>query len=119
MKEIITQDLNYKVPKEGEYHIIYKYNNDKIYYEAYYLNGEYHRENNLPAYINYYENGKINSEIYYLNGLRHRENNLPAIIHYHDNGKIHYEYYYLNGKEYSKEDYIKQLRILRIKQILE
>ena len=119
MKEIITKDINYKIPKEGEYHIIYKRDNNKIDYEEYYLNGECHRDNNLPAYISYYLNGKIYSEIYFLNGLIHRDNNLPAIISYYENGTINSEKYYLNGIQYSKEDYIKQLRILKIKKILE
>ena len=50
--------------------------------------GEFHRENDLPAMI--YSNG---SKCWYKNGQFHRDNNLPAII-FSDGGKT----WYKNGK---------------------
>ena len=86
-------------------------------YKAYYLNGIEHKKNG-PAWISYFTNGNIDIETYIKNGVRHREDGPAWIDHFMD-GRIHKKLYYLNDKVYSEEDYIKQLRILKIKKILE
>ena len=71
-----------------------------------YKNGEYHRDNDLPAMIlengdqGWYKDGKLHRENdlpaiicengdqgWYKNGKKHRDNDLPAII-YNDGGQI-------------------------------
>ena len=44
------------------------------------LNGQLHRDNDLPAII--YENGE---RVWYQNGLLHRDNDLPACIYLNGN----------------------------------
>ena len=69
--------------------------------------------------ITYTDNSfsKIFAITHRLNGDYHNENG-PAIIYY-ENEIVEKEYYHLNGKEYSKENYIKEMRKRRIKRILE
>ena len=59
-----------------------------------YLNGKFHRENDLPAVE--HANG---TKMWYFNGLRHRENDLPAIEN--ANGT---KYWYLNGVLHREND---------------
>ena len=54
-------------------------------------------ENDLPAWIAYYTTGEIQYEEWWQNGEFHRENDLPAVIRY-KNGEIEYEGWYLNGE---------------------
>ncbi len=91
--------------KDGSYRdndlptrICYHSDSGEIEQREWRLNYEWHRENDLPAVIEYYENGEIKSEQWYLNGKRHRENNKPAAIGYNENGVIVFEEWYLNGE---------------------
>jgi hypothetical protein len=93
-----TQELIYKV----EY-----YENGKVHYEVYCLNGKLHRENG-PAYIEYRKDGKVSYEGYYLNDNLHRENG-PAYIDHYENGN-YTERYYLNDKKFTKEDWEKEIK---------
>ena len=52
---------------------------------AWYLDGRYHRDNDLPAVI--YPNGTKN---WYQKGKRHRDNNQPATIR-NDGSKMWYQ----------------------------
>ena len=70
-------------------------------------NGDLHRENG-PAfeatngYKSWYKNGKL-----------HRENG-PGIIYY-DNSKE----WWLNGKQYTEEEYKYEMRLIKLKHILD
>jgi hypothetical protein len=52
---------------------------------SYYLNGKFHRDNDLPAVI--YEDG---DKFWYQNGMRHREGDLPAATYNY--GMSYYKY---------------------------
>jgi len=80
---------------------IYYYENGKISYEEYFLNGERHRTDG-PAYISYHKNGQISYEAYFLNGKRHRTDG-PAYIGYHENGQVYSEAYWINDDIATKE----------------
>ena len=87
------------------------YDNGKISYESWYKDDKLHRENDKPAYISYY-NGKISYEYWYKDNKRHRGNDKPAVIWY-NNGKILSEEWYLNGEEYSKDEYLKLIKLAK------
>jgi antitoxin component YwqK of YwqJK toxin-antitoxin module len=87
------------------------YDNRNIEFEGYSLNGKLHRKDG-PSSVSYYENGNIKNEEYLLDGYYHRENG-PAYIEYYENGNILSELYYLNDSEYSKEDYLEQIKELK------
>ncbi len=57
-----------------------------------------------PSEIRYYETGEILSEKWHLNGELHRENDLPALIAYRENGNIETEIWFLNGQEHREND---------------
>ena len=52
------------------------------YYEEWYKDGKYHRENDQPARIVYHENGSKRYEGWYKDDEPHRENDQPAYIGY-------------------------------------
>jgi len=82
----------YKVIENGIEYDVKEYNNgDKFWF----LNGELHRENGLPA-VEYTDGDKF----WFLNGELHRENG-PACEY--DNGT---KFWYLNGIEYKENDII-------------
>jgi antitoxin component YwqK of YwqJK toxin-antitoxin module len=63
-----------------------------------------HRDNNLPAYIEYYDSGKVREEMWYQKGKLDRSFQLPALVEYYENGKIKKEEWYQNGNFYRNND---------------
>lgn len=49
--------------------------------------------------IEFYNNGNIRIIKYYRKGYLHRDNNLPAIINYNETGSISSYKYYYKGEE--------------------
>jgi antitoxin component YwqK of YwqJK toxin-antitoxin module len=88
--------------------LIKYYNNGQKESEHYIVNGQHHREDG-PAHQRWYINGQKEFERYFINGKWHRENG-PAVQLWYDNGQKQTEYYYINDKEYSREDWIKELK---------
>lgn len=87
---------------------IYHYDNGQKEHEYHLLkNGNLHREDG-PAYRGWNYNGQIWVEQYFINGKFHREDG-PAIQKW-DNGQLEEEYYYLNNKEYTREEWLEQLK---------
>ena len=84
------------------------YKNGQKKYEKWYLNGKLHREDG-PSIQYWYSNGQKRFEDWYLNGESHREDG-PAYQSWYPNGQKEYEVWYLNGKEYSRENWINQLK---------
>lgn len=66
----------------------------ELFREAFYINGKYHRNNDLPAVISY-NNGRV-AKYWYINGISHRENG-PA-YQFSVNGNICQENYYKYGR---------------------
>ena len=77
--------------------VIKYYDDGKIEEEKYFVNNEWHRENDKPAEIEYYENGNVKLEKYCINGHYHRDNDNPSYIKYDKNGNIKSEKYYIHG----------------------
>lgn len=75
-----------------------------LYCEEWRLNGQMHRDNDLPAYIQYREDGSIDRCVWRQNGWRHREHDLPAVIDYDKNNLIVSEEWYQRGKRYRVDD---------------
>jgi hypothetical protein len=92
--------------EDGGYKII-----DKQKEEWLNKDNRFHRESG-PAVIYFYENGNIKYEGYYLNGKQHREDG-PALIQYNHNRNIICEEYHLNNIEYSKQNYLEQIKKLK------
>jgi antitoxin component YwqK of YwqJK toxin-antitoxin module len=107
----IDKEINLNEVLNGEF--VDYYNNKKFY-----INGELHRDRDLPAIIHY--DGTIE---YYANGELHRDGDLPAEIYtdgtkrYYKNGKLHRDgdlpavinsngtmEYYKNGELYRDGD---------------
>jgi hypothetical protein len=86
--------------------------------QKWYKNGELHRDNDMPAVIDYrhrveyYRNGRLhrdgdnpayidNGEVfYYKDGILHRDNDEPAVISRDERG------YYKNGNQYTPTRYV-------------
>jgi len=77
------------------------------WYEEWYLNGKYHREDG-PAYQDWSYYGQKNYEGWYLNGKEHREDG-PAIQSWYKGQKLD-EYWHLNDKKYSREEWVEELK---------
>ena len=88
-----TDDETGEEPTETTY-----YESGQIWFEAWSIDNQQHRENDLPAWILYYESGQIQQEAWLLSGQPHRENDLPAFIEYDKNGEIDFKEWYLNGE---------------------
>ena len=75
------------------------YPNGNKYKYFWYKNNEIHREDDLPAHIEYYNNEQNNKSIeaWYINGEYHRDNDLPAEIDYNENGKTIMESWFISG----------------------
>lgn len=58
--------------------------------------GELHRDDDLPAVLEYYPDGIIDIERWYQHGKKHRELGKPAKIEYYQNGKVE-KWYCLEG----------------------
>ena len=83
----------YKVKENGIEYDIKEYANGSKHW---YLNGELHRENGLPA-----AEHASGDKFWFFNGKRHRENGLPEIEY--ANGD---KFWYINGVEYKENDII-------------
>jgi len=84
----------------------------KIKNITYYDSNELYHRLDGPADIIYFENGKIESKLYFIKGTTHRLDG-PAMIWYNRFGKIEGERYGIDGKEYSKEEYYKQPKVIK------
>jgi antitoxin component YwqK of YwqJK toxin-antitoxin module len=71
-------------------------------FEGWYKNGLAHRDNDLPAKIEYKEGQKIRCQ-WCVNGKWHRSDDLPAIIHYTDGQKTD-EYWYKDNQKHRLGD---------------
>lgn len=54
--------------------------------QYWYICGMKHRDNDLPAGIEYNSQGKVVGQFWYTNGKRYRKNGLPTAICYSDDG---------------------------------
>ena len=70
--------------------------------------------NQLVKEIKYYENGQKKYEEYWLNDQLHREDG-PAVQEWYENGQKDNEFYFLNDKQVSKDQIIKENKIITIK----
>jgi len=76
-------------------------------------------ENGCYKEIHYWdaEETKIKSERYYNRRYEFNRLNGPAIIYYYEHIKIRTKEYFINGKRYLKEEFYKQLEVIKIKNI--
>lgn len=72
--------------------------------EAWFKNDKFHRDNDLPAAIQYFSNGLIRSEEWFKNSRLHRDGDKPAFIVYYYNGNIIYYKYYKFGHLHREND---------------
>jgi len=79
--------------------------------ERYYIKGRLHREKG-PAAIWYREDGSIEKKCYYINNRLHREDG-PAKIRYNSNNKPRGAYY-LNGVNLRKQEWLKQIGLIKM-----
>jgi hypothetical protein len=118
--------------------IIKYYPNGQKWFEEWWLNGELHREDGPaiqfwrkngqkekevwknngkdhrkdgPARQYWYSNGQKKIEIWLLNKKWHRENG-PAYQDWSENGKKLFEQWFLNNKEYSREEWVEELKTI-------
>jgi len=86
------------------------YKNGQKWYEFWYKNDKYHREDG-PANQEWYENGQKKYEYWYLNDKLHRENG-PTVQWWYENGQKQKEdeEWHLNGKEYTRKDWVEELK---------
>lgn len=89
------KNVTYKLDIDKILDISY-FNNGSIRSEAYYQNGDFHREDG-PALIGYYQDGTPQLIEYWINGKKHNPNG-PAYTLYYENGNKQYEGYMQNGK---------------------
>lgn len=96
-KEIIKYESNTEYIREFEKFILTK--------EKWLKNGKIHRDNDLPAVIDYYD-GIKEKEIWYQDGVikRGNEDDLPAVIDYDVNDEKECEKWYKNGKIHRDND---------------
>ena len=73
------------------------YANGSIEYEAWYQNGNLHREDG-PAWIRYRPDGSVEIESWYRNGERHREDG-PAFTEYRPDGSVEIEEWYWHDEQ--------------------
>ena len=95
-----TETINYENGVECK--IEYVNRNKRI--ERWLKNGQQHRDNDLPACINYYENGNKKYEEWWKNDQRHRDNDLPADIDYYENKNKRCESWWVNGQRHRTND---------------
>lgn len=82
-----------------EHKVVYYSESEKIYFEEYLEDGQFHRLDG-PAFISYYNNGQKAHEQYYKKDVPHRIGG-PAHIWYYGNGQIESEEYYIDGVKYT------------------
>ena len=56
----------------------------------------------------FYENGQLDFQAWWLNGQRHRQNGPAKELFYENNGQLEFQEYWLNGQRLSKEDWLKR-----------
>jgi hypothetical protein len=88
---------------DGAAIIVYQ-EDGSMFGEAWYVNGQRHRVDGLPAQISYYGNGNKKSEDWYVNGQHHRDGDEPSIIDYYDNGNKRSEIWFTNGRRHRDGD---------------
>ena len=134
--------VNYSTYKDDMYNILHnengpayetRYQNGVIQQQYYFVNGEEHRDNDLPACIFYNDKGNVTHEYWYKHGKQHRDNG-PAVVHYedgvmaytvwHKDGCVHNitgpatcinmntnkirEYYYVEGRQLTKIRFLRK-----------
>ncbi len=118
----------------GIKHIVKHYNENNIKIKMTYLNDQIHREDDLPAVINYshnihtwYKNGKIhrdgdkpanvlfykNEKEWYKDGKLHRGNGKPAVVF--ENEK-NINQYWINDEQVNYKEAIKYSMIGKLKE---
>jgi antitoxin component YwqK of YwqJK toxin-antitoxin module len=84
------------------------FNNGQKQSELWYLNDKHHREDG-PSYQSWYSNGQKRYESWLLNGKLHREDG-PAYQFWYSNGQKRIEEWWLNNKEYTREEWVDELK---------
>lgn len=77
------------------------------------VHGEFYRENDWPSSVWFYSNGKVQREEWLGNFGNHRVTG-PALIKYTEKGKIQGCVYSLDGVELDKTEWVKDSRVKRI-----
>lgn len=72
--------------------------------ELFYLNGDLHREGDLPAIIKYRPDGTVKKKEFFKNDRRHRDGDQPAVIQYRTDGSLESEQFYHQGTMRRKGD---------------
>lgn len=72
--------------------------------EIFRLNGDLHREGDLPAIIKYRPDGTVKKEEFFKKDRRHRDGDQPAVIQYRTDGSLESEQFYHQGTMYRKGD---------------
>lgn len=76
------------------------YPDGKVEMKMYDHDGAAWRENDEPCYVSYYNSGACNKKIWHnKNDKKHRDNGLPAWIEWDVDGNITVERYFVDGKE--------------------
>ena len=72
--------------------------------ELFYLNGDLHREGDLPAIIKYRPDGTVRKKEFFKKDRRHRDGDQPAVIQYWTDGSLQSEQFYHHGTMRRKGD---------------
>lgn len=72
--------------------------------ELFYMNGDLHREGDLPAIIKYRPDGTVKKEEFFKKDRRHRDGDQPAVIQYRTDGSLESEQFYHHGTMRRKGD---------------
>ena len=90
--------------KKVEAKVVWKYyDNGKLEYEAYYIDGKLHNPNG-PAYRSWYKNGNLATEECRIDDKYHNPNG-PAFHSWYSNGKLVSESYWIGGKQLTKKQF--------------
>lgn len=73
------------------------YKTGQIKTERWMVDGQLHRDGDLPALVDYYPSGKPKLQAWYRNGQRHRDGDRPALVTYAGNGTLESEEWYQHG----------------------
>ena len=91
--------------REGDKPAYVQYREDgSIWEELWCKNGEYHREGDKPATISYYTNGKFQSRRWMKDGKENREGDKPSYIYNRPDGTIEVEQWHKDGKRHREGD---------------
>ena len=104
-KESESWSKDGKLHRENELPAKIEYWNDgTIKREQWYINGEKFRNNNLPVEISYFQNGIKRSEDWFNCNQLHSNNDLPASIAYNEDSSKRWEMWYNYGRQHRGDD---------------